>query len=264
MPDETLGPVAWPMSEPKELSPLDRPTLDEQVTRKFWDPAALGPGAPVMRRRFAARFSKRTLLLLHAPNLLQHRAFRFVHGHEIKAPAWNLKWNDFGRRCQTDGTSRLLEKTGVLNRKAPERWRDWPPTKRRPSLVAATPLPASHGLPGNRLAFRLTSKNLRTWRLICSFLRWAKLVVQVRTHDNLLGLLASGQSPAWVIAGGRTPRITKVQVVKWDGTEIIEGVFDPESPRREDGRLVLRFFHAHLVNNREAFDGQNPVRYVDG
>jgi len=38
VPDETSGPFAWPMSEPEELSPLDRTTLDEQVTQKFWEP----------------------------------------------------------------------------------------------------------------------------------------------------------------------------------------------------------------------------------
>jgi hypothetical protein len=94
--------------------------------------------------------------------------------------------------------------------------------------------------------------------------RVPKLSVQVRTHDNLLELLASGESPAWVIAGDRVPRITNVQVVNWDGTQMIEGVFDPESRRREDGRLVLRFFDAHIANCRVAFDGQNPVRYIDG
>ena len=45
---------------------------------------------------------------------------------------------------------------------------------------------------------------------------------------------------------------------------MIEGVFDPESLRREDGRLVLRFFDARIVKCRAAFDGQNPVRYIDG
>jgi hypothetical protein len=37
-PAETSGPMAWPSPEPEELSPLDRTTLDEQVTQKFWEP----------------------------------------------------------------------------------------------------------------------------------------------------------------------------------------------------------------------------------
>jgi hypothetical protein len=45
---------------------------------------------------------------------------------------------------------------------------------------------------------------------------------------------------------------------------MIEGVFDPESPRSENRRLVLRFFDAHIVNCRVTFDVQNPVRYIDG
>jgi hypothetical protein len=92
----------------------------------------------------------------------------------------------------------------------------------------------------------------------------ARLTVQVRTHDSLLELLANGESPAWVIAGDRVPRITNVQFINWDGTQMIEGVFDPVSPRREDGRLVLRSFDAHIVNCRVTFDGQNPVRYIEG
>jgi hypothetical protein len=92
----------------------------------------------------------------------------------------------------------------------------------------------------------------------------AKLTVQVRTHDSLLELLANGESPAWGIAGDKVPRITNVQVINWDRTQMIEGVFDPESSRREDGRLVLRFFDAHIVNCRVTFDGQNPVLYIGG
>ena len=91
----------------------------------------------------------------------------------------------------------------------------------------------------------------------------AKLTVQVRTGDHLLDLLANGESPAWIIASDKESEITNVQVVNWNGTQMIEGVFDPDSPRREDGRLVLRFFDACIMNCDVSFDGQNPVRYIE-
>lgn len=44
---------------------------------------------------------------------------------------------------------------------------------------------------------------------------------------------------------------------------MIEGLFDPASPRREDGRLILCFFDAKIVNCNIEFEGQNPVRYIE-
>lgn len=90
-----------------------------------------------------------------------------------------------------------------------------------------------------------------------------KLTIQVRTHDNLLELLAKGESPAWVVAAEKQSILTNVQVVNWDGTQMIQGVFDPSSTRREDGRLVIQFFDASIVNCNIKFD-QNPVRYLNG
>lgn len=92
----------------------------------------------------------------------------------------------------------------------------------------------------------------------------AKRTVQVRTHDNLLELLANGESPAWVIAAEKGQQLTNVQVINWSGTQMIDAVFDPASPRRDDGRLILRYFDAHFVNCNVQFDGQNPVRYIEG
>jgi hypothetical protein len=90
-----------------------------------------------------------------------------------------------------------------------------------------------------------------------------KLTVQVRTHDDLRGLLAAGESPAWVIVEERQQQITHVQVVNFEARQMIEGVFDrPASTRRDDGRLVLRFLDGRIVNCRIQFDGQNPVRYA--
>ena len=92
-----------------------------------------------------------------------------------------------------------------------------------------------------------------------------KLVVQVRTHDDLRDLLARGESPAWVIAEDRQQQITHVQIVNLEGTQMIEGVFDRNaSSRRNDNRLVLRFLDGRIVNGCVQFDGQNPVRYNEG
>jgi hypothetical protein len=91
------------------------------------------------------------------------------------------------------------------------------------------------------------------------------LTVQVRTRHNLLEVLANEESPAWVSAPKRQSRIAQVQVVNLDGTQMVKGEFDPESPRRANGRLILRFRKACIVNCRVDFDGQerNPVRYIE-
>lgn len=92
-----------------------------------------------------------------------------------------------------------------------------------------------------------------------------KLTVQVRTHDDLRGLLASGESAAWVISEDRQQATTHVQVVNFEGTQMIEGVFDRNaSGRKDDGRLVLRFLDGRIVNCKVEFQGQNPVGYIEG
>jgi len=93
----------------------------------------------------------------------------------------------------------------------------------------------------------------------------SKLTIQVRTHDDLRDLLASGESPAWVISEERQGQVTHIQVVNFDGTQMIEGVFDRNgSGRRDDKRLILRFLDGRIVNCNVQFDGQNPVRYIEG
>jgi hypothetical protein len=80
-----------------------------------------------------------------------------------------------------------------------------------------------------------------------------------------LDLLAAGESPAWVVAEEREAKLTHVQVVNFDGTQMIEGVYDRTgSKRREDSRLILRFLDGHIVNCQVRFDGQNPVRFLEG
>lgn len=49
-----------------------------------------------------------------------------------------------------------------------------------------------------------------------------------------------------------------------DRMQMIEGVFDPDSLRLENRRLVLRCFDARIVNGGVTFDVQNPVRYIAG
>ena len=51
-----------------------------------------------------------------------------------------------------------------------------------------------------------------------------KLILQVRTKDNLLDLLAASESGDWVVAKDQTQKITHVQVVNWAGTQMIEGI----------------------------------------
>jgi hypothetical protein len=93
----------------------------------------------------------------------------------------------------------------------------------------------------------------------------AKLTVQVRTNDDLLQLLSANESAAWVIAQGKESDITHVQIVNFNGTQMIEGIFDRnESLRNANGRLVLRFMDGRIVNSAVTFDGQNPVRYIEG
>jgi hypothetical protein len=90
------------------------------------------------------------------------------------------------------------------------------------------------------------------------------LTLQLRTHDNLLDLLAAGQSHAWVVGADRESRITYVQIVNFDGTQRIEGVYDrAASHRGGDGRLVVAFRDARIVNCQVQFEGQNPVRYLE-
>ena len=92
-----------------------------------------------------------------------------------------------------------------------------------------------------------------------------KLTLQVRTRKNLLDLLARGESPAWVVAPDREPLLTHVEIVNFDGTQMIQGVYDRSgSTRRDDGRLIVRFLDGHIVNCRVEFAGRNPVRFTEG
>jgi hypothetical protein len=76
-----------------------------------------------------------------------------------------------------------------------------------------------------------------------------KLILQVRTNDNLLDLLARSESAAWVVAEDRVQKVTHVQVVNFIGTQMIEDVFDRSaSYRTESDRLVVKFLGGRIVN----------------
>ncbi|MBW4581405.1 MAG: hypothetical protein KME42_17690 [Tildeniella nuda ZEHNDER 1965/U140] len=90
----------------------------------------------------------------------------------------------------------------------------------------------------------------------------SKLILQVRTNDNLLDLLAKSESPVWVISDDKVQQITPIQVVNFAGIQMIEGVFDRNSSYRKDGRLIVKFLDGHIINCSIQFDGQNPVRYI--
>ncbi|WP_204151978.1 hypothetical protein [Leptolyngbya sp. CCY15150] len=90
-----------------------------------------------------------------------------------------------------------------------------------------------------------------------------KLTLQVRTHDNLLELLAQSESAAWVVAEEKVEKITHIQVVNFEGTQMIEAIFDRNaSYRRDDDRLVVKFLDGYIMNCSVQFDGQNPVHYI--
>ncbi len=93
-----------------------------------------------------------------------------------------------------------------------------------------------------------------------------KLTLQVRTRDNLLELLSKNESGAWVVGKDKVQQITHVQVVNFEGTQMIEGVFDRSASHYVDvndkDRLVIKFLDGRIVNCNVEFNGENPVRYV--
>lgn len=93
-----------------------------------------------------------------------------------------------------------------------------------------------------------------------------KMTLQVRTRNNLLELLAKNESRAWVVDKNKFQHITHVQVVNFEGKQMIEAVFDRNASHyvwvEDKERLVIKFLDGRVVNCDVEFDGQNPVRYV--
>jgi hypothetical protein len=98
-----------------------------------------------------------------------------------------------------------------------------------------------------------------------------KVTLQVRTRDNLLELLAQNQTGDWRVARGRIEQITHVQVVNWDGTQMIEAVFDrnashyidPPDEKPDEKRLLVKFLDGRIVNCNIQFKGRGVVRYIE-
>ena len=88
--------------------------------------------------------------------------------------------------------------------------------------------------------------------------------LQLRTEHDLLYLLARGESPAWKVDKKQEPKIVAVQIVNWGGTQRIEATYDRAGSERrmEDGRLIVRFSDARIVNCNVTFKGRNPIRYL--
>jgi hypothetical protein len=94
----------------------------------------------------------------------------------------------------------------------------------------------------------------------------AKLTLQVRTRDNLLELLAKNETGYWKVGKDRIQQITHVQVVNFDGTQMIEAVFDQNASCYLDptngNRLLVKFLDGRIVNCNVQFTSDNPVRYI--
>lgn len=94
-----------------------------------------------------------------------------------------------------------------------------------------------------------------------------KYIIRVRTRNNLLDLLKEGKSAAWKVGKHRVNKICKVQIINWDGTQMLESSYDTSTSERiKDGRLIIAFSKkdARIVNCDPAITwrGENPVNYM--
>jgi len=93
-----------------------------------------------------------------------------------------------------------------------------------------------------------------------------KLILQVRTGDNLLELLAKNETGDWKVGKDKIHQITHVHVVNWEGTQRIEGVFDRNESYyldpTKDNRFLVKFLDSRIVNCNVKFSGQNSVNYI--
>jgi hypothetical protein len=88
------------------------------------------------------------------------------------------------------------------------------------------------------------------------------VTVRLRTKNDLPTLLQNGESPAWRIAHKREVTIAMVEIVRFDGTQMIVGRFDPNGSWREkSGRLVVRFTGGRIAPCDVEFRSRNPVGY---
>ena len=89
--------------------------------------------------------------------------------------------------------------------------------------------------------------------------------IRLRTSDNLLDLLSKGESWAWKVSKERLKKVSHVQVVNFDGTQMIEGEHgesydDPREGNEHDAVVVFK--NARIVNCDVEFSSRNPVGYI--
>ena len=94
-----------------------------------------------------------------------------------------------------------------------------------------------------------------------------KLTLQVRTRGNLLELLAKNETGDWKVGKERIHHITHIQVVHFDGMQMIEGVFDRNAsyylaPPKND-RLLVKFLDGRIVNCKVKVGDPYALRYLE-
>ncbi|MBD1804089.1 hypothetical protein H6F98_01185 [Microcoleus sp. FACHB-SPT15] len=94
-----------------------------------------------------------------------------------------------------------------------------------------------------------------------------KLILQVRTKDNLLELLAKNQTGDWIVAKEKTHHITHIQVLNWEGTQMIEGIFDRNASYYltppNANRLLVKFLDGRIVNCKVKVGDPYALRYLE-
>ena len=84
------------------------------------------------------------------------------------------------------------------------------------------------------------------------------MVVNVRTHGDLIDLLRNRASGNWNVGIGTEPRITKVRVFNWDTSQVLKGDYDPaRSARDVNNDLIIGISKCRIENfsaNERWFD----------
>lgn len=89
------------------------------------------------------------------------------------------------------------------------------------------------------------------------------MLLQIRTKDDLVKLLAAGISHAWRVAESRLDKITDVEIYNFNGSAKLVGTFDRENTKLLDnGRVAIAFKNSRIVQCDHKWVGQNPVRYA--
>jgi len=86
----------------------------------------------------------------------------------------------------------------------------------------------------------------------------------LRTKKDLRIILKDEKSPAWRIAEARVSKITEVNIVDFEGKQMITAEFDLEgSFRNSENKLVVSFTNASIVRCDISWKGQNSVNFVE-